>query len=88
MHQLRAVQNLTKSVLFSHEYMAVLHLHRVPMITMDLLDVIVPHMANLKVLGIYNCPTIHVGHLKPLLDLLQMVRPSSANRPKLDFFPR
>ena len=89
-HKLHALQNLTKSIVYHGSNLRILHLHRIPMLTIDVIRLIVPMMTDLRVLGIYRCPLIHVGHLKKLLDILQLVRPNSQHRarPQLDFSPR
>lgn len=55
---------------------------------MDLLNLVVPHMRNLKVLGVYQCQLIHIGHTFRLLDIIREDRPlGKEDQVYLDFFP-
>lgn len=67
-----------------------IHLHRVPMLTVEVLNHVVPYMRNLKLLGVYRCPLIHLGHAIPLLEIVgQAHRIETHKAPaKLDFAPR
>jgi hypothetical protein len=70
------------------DFMNTLHLHRVPFLTVDILNLVVPNMRNLTVLGIYKCPLIHIGDTIPLLDIVKLDRPiEREEQVYLDFFP-
>lgn len=63
-------------------------LHRVPLLTVELLTLLVPSMKNLRDLGIYRCPLIHIGHTLQILDVIKMDKPlEKENQVNLDFFP-
>lgn len=63
-------------------------LHRVPFLTVELLNLVVPHMRYLRVLGVYKCQLIHIGHTLKLLDIIKEDRPlGKEDQVYLDFFP-
>lgn len=65
-----------------------IHLHRVPFLTTNLLEILIPQMSNLEVLGIYKCPLIHVGHGMDLLYIISLDRPKGReHQVYLDWFP-
>lgn len=65
------------------------HLHRLPFITVDLLQILVPQMPNLEMLGVYRCPLIHVGDGMRLLSIIRVDRMKGReNQVTLDFYPR
>jgi hypothetical protein len=65
-----------------------LQLHRIPFLTTELLALMVPKMRNIKILGIYKCPLIHVGETMKLLDVIKTDRPlERENQVSLDFYP-
>ncbi|KAF4472300.1 hypothetical protein FALBO_791 [Fusarium albosuccineum] len=70
----------------------VLHFHQTALLDRRLVAVILRDLPNVKMLGIYECPLIHVGDVLCLLDLINEV---NKNRPKgevrlgsFDFYPR
>jgi hypothetical protein len=66
-----------------------LQLHRIPFLTTEVLSLIIPPMRNLKVLGIYQCPLIHVGDTMELLHIIQVDKfEEKKNQISLDFYPR
>lgn len=70
------------------DYFQNLQLHRIPYLTTDVLSLIIPPMRNLKVLGIYKCPLIHVGDTLKLLEIIQVDKPlEKKNQISLDFYP-
>lgn len=70
--------------------------HRVPFLTVHLLELLVPKMYKLEYLGVFNCPLIHVGHTLFLLSIIDKqanARPKiNSGEPKkwakVDFYPR
>lgn len=68
------------------EYFRNLQLHRVPFLTVDLLSLIIPHMGNLEVLGIYRCELIHIGDTMRLLEIIDTDK-VKGKHVALDFFP-
>jgi hypothetical protein len=65
-----------------------LQLHRVSLLTVELLTLLIPNMKNLRVLGVYRCPLIHIGHTLKLLKAIKMDKPlEKENQVQLDFFP-
>lgn len=63
-------------------------LHRIPFLTTELLTLLIPNMRNLTVLGIYNCPLIHIACGQKLLDIIQMDKPKEKeNQITLDWYP-
>ena len=77
-----------KTVQYRAVYFQRLHLHRVPFLTPGLLNVLIPEMPNLKVLGIYKCPLIHIGHGMELLHIIRTDRPKGKEcQVSLDWFP-
>lgn len=71
------------------DYMKNLQFHRVGFLTTNLLELLVPTMRNLQVLGIYQCQLIHVGNTMKLLEIIKTDRPlERENQVSLDFFPR
>ncbi|KAL3422115.1 hypothetical protein PVAG01_06271 [Phlyctema vagabunda] len=64
-----------------------LYLHHVPFVNTKLLSIVIPHMPNLKMLGIYNCELIHFGDTKKLLEIVRTDK-MKGKQVALDFFPR
>ena len=65
-----------------------LQLHRIPFLTTDVLALVIPHMRNLESLGVYQCPLIHIGKGKELLEIIRTDRPlGKVNKIHLDFYP-
>ena len=59
-----------------------------PFLTVELLSLVIPNMRNLKVLGVYKCQLIHLGHALPLLDIIKDAKPlGKENQVYLDLFP-
>ncbi|KAJ4196016.1 hypothetical protein NW755_002179 [Fusarium falciforme] len=70
----------------------VLHFHATPMLDRRLVAIVARACPNLKMLGIYDCPDIHLGDIICLLDLIHEINSSrSCDQPRiqaLDFYPR
>jgi hypothetical protein len=65
-----------------------LQLHRIPFLTTQLLTLLIPKMRALQVLGIYNCPLIHIGNTLELLGIIKMDKPLEKEKQiSLDFYP-
>ncbi len=63
-------------------------MHRVPLLTTQVLELIIPCMPGLEKLGIYNCQLLHIGSTVKILDILRMDRPRGReNQISLDYFP-
>lgn len=70
------------------DFIDTVQFHRTGFLTVDLLNLIIPHMRNLKVLGVYNCQLIHIGQTFRLLDIIKEDRPlGKEDQVYLDFFP-
>ena len=70
------------------DYFRNLQLHRIPFLTTAVLDLIIPMMRNLNVLGIYKCQLIHVGDTLKLLEIIQTDKPKGKDaKIALDFYP-
>jgi hypothetical protein len=70
------------------DYFQNLQFHRIPFLTTAVLSLVIPPMRNLKVLGIYKCPLIHVGDTMKLLEIIQVDKTlDKKNQISLDFFP-
>ncbi|KAH6669417.1 hypothetical protein B0J14DRAFT_703371 [Halenospora varia] len=62
--------------------------HRAALVTVNVLELLVPKMTGLTSLGVYKCPLIHIGETLLLLDILQVDRPKDKEEQvKLDFYP-
>ncbi|KAM5378059.1 hypothetical protein ACJZ2D_004670 [Fusarium nematophilum] len=70
----------------------VLHFHRSAFLDRRLLAVILRGCPQVKMLGVYECPLLHVGDVLCLLDVINEVnRGRSKNQPQItafDFYPR
>jgi hypothetical protein len=65
-----------------------LQLHRLPFLTTNILELTIPMMRNLKVLGVYKCQLIHVGDTMKLLEIIQTDKPKGKDTQiSLDFYP-
>lgn len=65
-----------------------LQLHRVPFLTTEILALIIPSMRNIRVLGVYKCQLIHVGHSLRLLEIITTDKPKGKkSQVSLDFYP-
>lgn len=83
------IYQLCQTVRWRGEHFRRIHLYRIPFLTVDLLDILIPSMRKLEVLGVYQCPLIHVGHGMKLLKILLVDRGKDhENRLSLDFYPR
>lgn len=70
------------------DYFQNLQLHRIPFLTTQLLELIIPLMRNLKVLGVYKCQLIHIGNTMKLLEIIQTDKPKGKDtQVSLDFYP-
>jgi hypothetical protein len=72
--QIYATYQLCQTVRWRGHNFRRLHLHRVPFLTVGLLQLIIPHMTNLEMLGVYRCPLIHAGHAMKLLEIITLDR--------------
>ncbi|PQE03343.1 ribosomal L36 protein [Rutstroemia sp. NJR-2017a BBW] len=62
--------------------------HRIPFLSCHVLELLIPQMRKLKVLGIYQCQLIHLGEGLALLDILKTDRPRGReNQVALDWSP-
>jgi hypothetical protein len=62
--------------------------HRVPFLTIGLLNLLIPGLRNLKVLGVYKCLLINISHTIKLLEIIKEDKPlEKENQVYLDFFP-
>ena len=87
--QVNATYHLLRTVKWRGDYFKRVHLHRIPFLTTGLLQIIVPQMTNLEMLGIYKCPLIHVGDAMKLLHIIRLDRMKGReNQVSLDFYPR
>jgi len=65
-----------------------LQFHRTPFLTKEVLALIVPSMRNLKHLGVFRCPLIHIGNTIQIMEIIKTDRPIEKERQvNLDFFP-
>jgi hypothetical protein len=70
------------------DYFRNLQLHRIPFLKTDVLALTIPMMRNLKVLGIYQCPLIHIGETLRLLEIIQVDKiQEKKHQISLDFYP-
>lgn len=69
---------------FAH-FLQNVQFHRVPFLSIHLLDLLIPQMDNLTVLGIYQCQLINLGDTMDLLRLVRIYKKQS--QLTLDFFP-
>ncbi|KAL2063477.1 hypothetical protein VTL71DRAFT_5282 [Oculimacula yallundae] len=85
------VRNLhTMSIAMSNfaDNMQNLQIHRIHFLTPQLLNLLIPKMTNLKVLGIYQCQLLPVTEIFRLLDIIKTDRPlGRENQISLDFYP-
>ncbi|KAM3508146.1 hypothetical protein MY10362_001351 [Beauveria mimosiformis] len=70
----------------------VLHFHQVPFFDRRILAIILRACPNVTMLGVYDCPLIHLGDLIPLLDLIYEINMERKlqNKPLIggfDFYP-
>lgn len=64
------------------------HFHRVPFLNINVLELLIPQMSKLEILGIYNCQLMHLGTGLKLLDILKMDRlKGKEHSVSLDFYP-
>ncbi|CAL3972415.1 unnamed protein product [Diplocarpon coronariae] len=68
------------------EFFQNIQFHRVGFLSAHHLALIIPHMRNLKVLGIYQCPLLPISETLRLLKIIQTDRPLK-NQVSLDFYP-
>ncbi|RDL33136.1 uncharacterized protein BP5553_08575 [Venustampulla echinocandica] len=62
--------------------------HRIPFLTTNLLDLLIPKMRNLEHLGVYKCELIHFGDTLTLMDIIKIDRPlEKKHSVNLDFYP-
>ncbi|PMD20946.1 hypothetical protein NA56DRAFT_540642, partial [Hyaloscypha hepaticicola] len=86
--QIKNLHKLCVTVNNFADFFKNLQLHRIPFLTTELLELLIPKMRNLQVLGIYNCQLIHVGEAMKLLDIIKIDKPlERENQVALDFFP-
>ncbi len=70
------------------DFFNTIHLHRIGFLDARLLTLLIPKMRYLRVLGIYQCPMLHVGETMRLLELIKTDRPlERENQVYLDFYP-
>ncbi|KAM3069344.1 hypothetical protein ACMFMG_010847 [Clarireedia jacksonii] len=63
--------------------------HRVPFISCHVLELLIPQMRKLEVLGIYQCELIHLGEGLALLDIIKTDRLRGCETQiALDWFPK
>lgn len=64
------------------------HFHRIPFLNINVLELLIPQMSKLEVLGIYNCQLMHLGTGLRLLDILKVDRlKGKEHSVSLDFYP-
>ncbi len=88
--ELLGLQRLTMSFNhYAHRFES-LHLHRIPLLTTELLSLVVPYMRKLKHLGVYRCELIHFGDTARLLDIVHTKHRGAGQTQHihLDFYPR
>ncbi|RSL88800.1 hypothetical protein CEP51_001542 [Fusarium floridanum] len=70
----------------------VLHFHATPLLDRRLVAIIARSCPNLQMLGIYDCPNLHIGDTICLLDLIHEINSTRApGQPRIeafDFYPR
>lgn len=93
--QMSALVTLTDTLNYWDQKIETLHLHRVPLLMVEVLDLVIPRFGNLRSLGVYRCPLIHVGHTLQLLDMVGRcgeIQAAAQRKPvtpvRLDFWPR
>lgn len=88
---------LTFSLVFAiinrSQLIEVLHFHKTPLLDRNLLAIVLRACPHVKMLGIYECPMLHLGDVIFLLDLIHEVNleRDKQNLPHvetLDFYPR
>ncbi|KAH7391435.1 hypothetical protein BKA64DRAFT_103592 [Cadophora sp. MPI-SDFR-AT-0126] len=86
--QIRNIYTMSISISNFAENMQNLQLHRISFLTPQLLNLLIPKMTNLKVLGIYQCQLMHVAEIIRLLEIIKTDRPlGRENQISLDFYP-
>ncbi|KAI9764844.1 MAG: hypothetical protein M1840_007990 [Geoglossum simile] len=80
-HEINVLKAMTLSFSLWTRVFRVVEFHRAPLVSMDLLQYIIPALPNLKYLGIFECNLMHVGETIPLLHAIR-------KNVRLDFFPR
>ncbi|PBP21032.1 hypothetical protein BUE80_DR008205 [Diplocarpon rosae] len=69
-----------------NEFFKNVQFHRVGFLSPHHLALVIPHMRNLKVLGIYQCPLLPISETLRLLEIIETDRPLK-NQVSLDFYP-
>ncbi|KAH8597565.1 hypothetical protein B0O99DRAFT_78860 [Bisporella sp. PMI_857] len=86
--QLRSLAKMCLSTKNFADYFQHIQFHRIPFLTVEILELIIPNMRKLKQLGVFRCPLIHVGHALELFELIKRDRPvEKERRVNLEFFP-
>ncbi|KAJ3479172.1 hypothetical protein NLG97_g8385 [Lecanicillium saksenae] len=70
----------------------VLHLHNTPLMDRRILAIVLRACPNLTMVGVYNCPLIHLGDIIPILDLIYEINEDRRLRKMplitgFDFYP-
>lgn len=87
--EMYSLHELTHALHNHAQRFEILHLHRIPMLTTQLLALVIPHMRKLKMLGVYRCELIHVGDTMRLLEIIRSDRGAGMTKTiALDFYPR
>ncbi|KUJ24369.1 uncharacterized protein LY89DRAFT_679531 [Mollisia scopiformis] len=86
--QVRNLRLLKLSVLNFGHSLRNIYFHRVPFISINNLSLLIPQMAKLEILGIYNCRLMHLATGLKLLELLKVDRlKGKENSVALDWYP-
>ncbi|KAK0118180.1 hypothetical protein ONS95_012485 [Cadophora gregata] len=86
--QVRNIYTMSISMSNFAENMQNLQLHRISFLTPQLLNLLIPKMTQLRVLGIYQCQLMHVAEIIRLLEIIKTDRPlGRENQISLDFYP-
>ncbi|KAF6837792.1 hypothetical protein CPLU01_02901 [Colletotrichum plurivorum] len=62
--------------------------HQVPMMDVRVLELLLPTMPKLEVLGLIDCELLHFASVNPILDVLHWNSIKVQKKLKLDFYPR
>ncbi|CZR55330.1 uncharacterized protein PAC_05217 [Phialocephala subalpina] len=86
--QIKNLRLLGVSVLNFGASLRNVHFHRVPFLNINVLELLIPQMSKLEVLGIYNCLLMHIGTGLRLLEILEVDRlKGKEHSVNLDFYP-
>lgn len=62
--------------------------HQVPMMDVRVLELLLPTMPKLEVLGLIDCELLHLSCVNPILDVVHWNSTKVQKKLKLDFYPR